>query len=155
VLLQKLPWVLRAPLRIAYQLVSVIYLCVFAVPHRSQILLVQNPPSIPTLFLAQLITIAGGTRLIIDWHNEGYSILALRLGPSHPLVRIAKAFEHMFGLNAYAHLFVTRAMERFLVNSWHLSGRTAVLHDRPPRHFHPTGVEEQQRVSFEECMIRN
>lgn len=28
--------------------------------------------------------------MIIDWHNLGYSILALRLGDSHPFVRIAK-----------------------------------------------------------------
>jgi len=31
-----------------------------------------------------------GSKIIIDWHNLGYSILALKLGEAHPLVNIAK-----------------------------------------------------------------
>lgn len=50
----------------------------------------QNPPSIPTLLLAQLVSFLRGSKLIIDWHNTGYSILALKLGPGHPLVKIAR-----------------------------------------------------------------
>lgn len=61
-----------------------------------------------------------GSKVIIDWHNLGYSILALRLGKSHPLVDIARRFEHYFGRSAYAHLFVTNAMKEFLVQSWDL-----------------------------------
>lgn len=53
----------------------------------------QNPPSIPTLLLAQLSTAyISRSRLIIDWHNLGYSILALKLGDGHPLVHLAKWF---------------------------------------------------------------
>jgi hypothetical protein len=50
----------------------------------------QNPPSIPTLALVQLVGRIRGSKVIIDWHNLGYSILALKLGKSHVLVRIAK-----------------------------------------------------------------
>ncbi|WOO78609.1 UDP-glycosyltransferase TURAN [Vanrija pseudolonga] len=133
-----LPWILRAPIRIVYQVISVIYLAIFKVPCNTQILLVQNPPSIPTLLLAQLICGTTRSRLIIDWHNTGYSILAMRLGEKSPLVRIAKWFERTFGQDAYCHLFVTRALEEFLVKEWHLRGRTAVLHDRPPAQFRRT-----------------
>ncbi len=31
-----------------------------------------------------------GCKVIIDWHNTGYSILALRLGWYHPFIGIAK-----------------------------------------------------------------
>lgn len=50
----------------------------------------KNPPSIPTLALVWLVARLRGSKVIIDWHNLGYSILALKLGDKHPLVRIAK-----------------------------------------------------------------
>lgn len=61
-----------------------------------------------------------GSKIIIDWHNLGYSILALRLGKNHPLVKLARRFEQYFGRNAYAHLFVTNAMREYLVKEWDL-----------------------------------
>jgi len=50
----------------------------------------QNPPSIPTLLLARLASHIRQSRLIIDWHNTGHSILALKLGTRSPIVRVAK-----------------------------------------------------------------
>lgn len=98
--------------------------------------MVQNPPSIPTLALVWLVGGITGSKIIIDWHNLGYSILALKLGETHPLVNIAKRFEIIFGRSAYAHLFVTNAMRNHLEQEWGLIGHKAVLHDRPPSHFH-------------------
>lgn len=49
----------------------------------------QNPPTIPTLALAWLVGRIRGSKIIIDWHNLGYSILALKLGRNHPFVKIA------------------------------------------------------------------
>lgn len=40
--------------------------------------------------IAQLLTWATGCKLIIDWHNTGYSILAMRVGEQSPLTRLAK-----------------------------------------------------------------
>ncbi len=88
--LLRLPWILRAPIRILYQVFFVLHLCLYEIPFHTEILLVQNPPSIPTLALAQLVAFLSGAKLIIDWHNTGYSILAMRVGRSSPLVRIAK-----------------------------------------------------------------
>ncbi|ORY35370.1 hypothetical protein BCR39DRAFT_509121 [Naematelia encephala] len=133
-----LPWALRAPIRILYQVFSVLYITLIRLPIRCEVLLVQNPPTIPTLALAQLIAYLTGTRLIIDWHNTGYSILAMRTGDKSPLVKVAKWFERRFGRNAWAHLFVTKAMEEFLMNEFALEGKRAVLHDRPPPHFRRT-----------------
>ncbi len=52
----------------------------------------QNPPAIPTLPLATLAAKVRGSRLVIDWHNTGHSILALRLGIQHRVVKMAKWF---------------------------------------------------------------
>jgi len=88
--LLSLPWILRAPIRILYQVYSVLYLCLLRVPFRTELLLVQNPPSIPTLALARLVAYQSGTNLIIDWHNTGYSILGMRVGPNSLLIRLAR-----------------------------------------------------------------
>jgi hypothetical protein len=50
----------------------------------------KNPPSIPTLALVWLVGKLRGSKVIIDWHNLGYSILALNLGSDHIFVRLAK-----------------------------------------------------------------
>jgi len=61
-------------------------------------------------------------------------------------VRLAKMFEAKFGRMAYAHLFVQRAMHDFLVKEWKLEGYKAVLHDRPPAHFHPATAFETHEL---------
>lgn len=40
-LLLKLPWIFRAPIRVLYQIFSVIWLAVFVVPCNTQVLMVQ------------------------------------------------------------------------------------------------------------------
>ena len=50
----------------------------------------QNPPAIPTLAIVKVAALVRGSRVIVDWHNTGYSVLALRLGERHPVVRLAK-----------------------------------------------------------------
>jgi beta-1,4-mannosyltransferase len=84
-----LPWVLRAPTRVLKQCWEVLRICLYDIRANSEIMIVQNPPSIPTLIVAQMVRRASGTKLIVDWHNTGYSILALRVGKRSPLVVIA------------------------------------------------------------------
>ncbi|EMD41242.1 glycosyltransferase family 33 protein [Gelatoporia subvermispora B] len=140
--LSKLPFVVAAPRKVLLQVFGTLHALLVRMPHPPEFIIVQNPPSIPTLALVWLVSHLRGSKVIIDWHNLGYSILALKLGERHPLVRIAKAFEAYFGRSAYAHLFVTQAMRDHLVSSWHLQGHKAVLHDRPPAHFHRASPSE-------------
>lgn len=108
-------------------------------------MLVQNPPSIPTLAVAALVCRLRGTKLIIDWHNFGYSILSLKLGDKHPLVRISYASEFFFAKLAYAHITVTDAMSRVLRGKL---GESSIrtLHDRPAKLFQPG--DQKQRLAF-------
>lgn len=106
----------------------------------------QNPPSIPTLAIAQLICFIRNTQLIIDWHNFGHSILALKLGPKHPLVRISEWYERTFSRSATAHFTVTDAMARVLKQDYHITAPILPLHDRPASHFQP--LTSPERFAF-------
>jgi beta-1,4-mannosyltransferase len=115
----------RAGVRLAFVLLRV---------PRPDLLLVQNPPALPTLHVAWLISRVRGVRLVIDWHNLGYSILALRLGRRHIAVRLARWLEMVGGRAADAHLCVSRGFARFLADRFKLSD-VRVLYDRPASRF--------------------
>lgn len=87
---------------------------------RFNTLLVQNPPSIPTLFVCWLYCRLFGAKLIVDWHNYAYTILALTLGPRAPLVRVSKVFEKYFGRMADHNLCVTAEMKKDLKVRWNI-----------------------------------
>jgi beta-1,4-mannosyltransferase len=100
---------------------------------RAETVLVQNPPSIPTLPVAWLAARLSGAKLVVDWHNFGYSMLALRLrSRHHPAVRAARAIERFFGRRADGHLCVSRTMQKVLAEDFGIA-RPAVLYDRPRR----------------------
>ncbi|KAG9223304.1 hypothetical protein CCMSSC00406_0000007 [Pleurotus cornucopiae] len=140
--LSKIPFVISAPFKIGLQIASILYALLFQVINPPEFILVQNPPSIPTLAMVWLISRIRGSKIIIDWHNLGYTILALKLGDKHLFVR----FEAVFGRVAYAHLFVTQAMHDFLVKEWDLVGIKAILHDRPPKHFRRMSAQSVHRL---------
>ncbi|MCJ1356996.1 MAG: mannosyltransferase [Icmadophila ericetorum] len=126
------------PLKVLFQIWS-IWLVVGYRTKPAKWLLVQNPPSIPTLAIARIVCFLRNTRLIIDWHNFGYSILALRLGDRHPLVSISKWYERFFSHSAYAHFTVTEAMARILKRDYPITNQANIfpLHDRPFGSFKP------------------
>jgi len=96
------------------------------------VLLVQNPPAFPTLVLAQLVVRARRCGLVVDWHNFGADLLALRMGAASPFVRVARAAERAFGGGAAFHLCVSHAMAARLAEAWGVSG-AHVLRDRPAK----------------------
>jgi beta-1,4-mannosyltransferase len=109
---------------------------------RPDTVLVQNPPAVPILMVAMLYARVRSTRLVIDWHNFGHTMLALRLGPEHPAVRLMRWCERVFGRRADAHLCVSRAMAEALERNLGVS-RATVLYDRPAQAFHPVGAEDR------------
>ena len=60
---------------------------------KPDVILVQNPPAIPTLLVALAAARLRRARLVVDWHNLGWAVLALALGARHPLIALARAFE--------------------------------------------------------------
>ena len=112
-------------------------------------MLVQNPPSIPTLFMAGLICKLRDTRLLVDWHNYGWTILAGARGLSHPFVRMSKFYECLMGRWApAANLTVTHAMARQLENPpYGILSPILTLHDRPASIFRPV-ADARARKTF-------
>lgn len=113
------------------------------------LLLVQNPPALPTLHVAWLASRWRGARLVVDWHNLGFSQLALRLGRRHLAVRLGRWLEMMAGRRAHANLCVSRGFSKYLIDRFKLSS-VRVLYDRPASAFAPLErtVREQLRQAL-------
>ncbi|MCJ1330265.1 mannosyltransferase [Thelotrema lepadinum] len=138
-------FVLFGPLKVIFQFCALWMI----LGHRlrpARTLLVQNPPSIPTLLIASIMCWFRKTRLIIDWHNTGYSILALKLGPSHPMVRISKRYEKFFSQSADVNFTVSEAMKRQLKRDFGITAPLLRLYDRPTTDFRIAQAEE--RLAF-------
>ena len=138
-------FLLYGPLKVLFQIWT-LWLALGYKSKPSRWMLVQNPPSIPTLAVAYVVCFLRHTRLVIDWHNFGYSILALRLGSEHRLVQISRLYEQIFARSANAHICVTNAMARVLERDYGITTKVETLHDRPASHLQV--LTEAQRSKF-------
>lgn len=129
-------FLILAPVKVLLQVWTVWYVLGYQT-QASKWLLVQNPPSIPTLLVATIVCFLRQTRLVIDWHNFGYSILGLKLGSDHPLVQISRWYEKVLARTAYSHFAVTDAMKSVLEDGFVGSTPVLTLHDRPAAIFQP------------------
>ncbi len=100
---------------------------------KPDVILVQNPPAVPTLTVAWLAARMRGARLVIDWHNLSHSILAVPLGEQHRAVRSLARSEKRWARRADAHLAVSQALADWLQREWHV--QATVLYDRPATFF--------------------
>ncbi len=112
---------------------------------RFELLLVQNPPALPTLHVAWIASRLRGARLVIDWHNLGYTMLALRLGRRHLAVRLGRWLEQLAGRGAHAHLCVSGGFAKFLTERFKLAN-VRVLYDRPAAAFVPIARTEREQI---------
>ncbi|PWN42779.1 hypothetical protein IE81DRAFT_323129 [Ceraceosorus guamensis] len=144
--LPRLLFAFVAPFKVLWQSAVLFLELTTQVQPPPELLLVQTPPALPTLFVVRVASLLLQSRVIIDWHNLGYTILALRMGAKSPLVALARHLERLTGRNAYAHLFVTHAMRTRLAQEWALRGKKLTLYDRPPAHFRKRNPEETHRL---------
>lgn len=138
--LKKLPRLLQLAFKVLHQLFWLLWTVLGQLPRPRNILL-QTPPAIPTMAICWLAARWHRATLVIDWHNYGYTIMALTYGPQHPLVRLARAWERSWGRARGArHFCVTAAMQQDLRAKWGIEA--AVLYDRPPARFRRTEVAD-------------
>ncbi|KAB5540350.1 glycosyl transferases group 1-domain-containing protein [Coniochaeta sp. 2T2.1] len=153
-----LPFLLFAPFKVLHQIYHLTYLLTYGLKP-ARWLLVQNPPSIPTLAIASLVCRMRGTALMIDWHNYGWTILSGTRGANHPLVAVAKVYECFFGRFGSYNLTVTEAMGRQLREPpYDIKSPMMTVHDRPAAIFQPleSGKREMALTTmFKESMIIN
>ena len=112
---------------------------------KPDVVLVQNPPALPMLHVVMIVTSLRRTRFVIDWHNLGFSILALRLGRRHVGVRLARWLEMVAARSAEGHLCVSKGFARFLADRFGIPV-ARVLYDRPAAVFVPVEASERDRV---------
>lgn len=135
-----MPRVLALAVRVATQLLQLLALMLFRLP-RPHYVLLQTPPCAPSFTVCRLVSLLRRATFIIDWHNFAYTLMGMRLGETHFLVRLAKRYERVAGAGAHAHICVTAAMRDWLAAEWGVRDAT-VLHDKPPAFFQP-GISAQ------------
>ncbi|ROL28006.1 Chitobiosyldiphosphodolichol beta-mannosyltransferase [Anabarilius grahami] len=83
-------------------------------------ILMQNPPGLPSIAVTWVASRFRGNQFIIDWHNYGYTIMALTHGENHLIVKVAKWYEKLFGCFSDQNLCVTNAMREDLRKNWNI-----------------------------------
>ncbi|XP_030337166.1 chitobiosyldiphosphodolichol beta-mannosyltransferase isoform X3 [Strigops habroptila] len=136
------PKLLQYVVKVIVQAVQLLYM-MLKIDQPSYILL-QNPPGLPAIAVAWLACLFWRSKLIIDWHNYGYTIMSLSHGRSHPLVQIAKWYEKLFGRLSDYNLCVTNAMKEDLWVNCNIKAVT--LYDKPAAYFKETPLELQHRL---------
>ncbi|KAG8145466.1 hypothetical protein E2320_011996 [Naja naja] len=58
----------------------------------------ENPPGLPSIAVSWIFCLLRNSKLIIDWHNYGYTLMGLTHGKRHPIVRIAKWCVQLFDI---------------------------------------------------------
>ncbi|KAA0705769.1 Chitobiosyldiphosphodolichol beta-mannosyltransferase [Triplophysa tibetana] len=91
-------------------------------------ILMQNPPGLPAIAVAWLVSRLRGNQFIIDWHNYGYTIMALTHGENHLVVKMAKWYEKLFGCFSDHNLCVTNAMRQDLKKNWNIDSEVTKEH---------------------------
>ena len=77
---------------------------------RPNFLILQNPPGIPSIYLARMVTFFRRSKFVIDWHNYGYTILQVNRR-NKLIVQVAKIYEKFYGKTADLHFCVSDAMK--------------------------------------------
>lgn len=85
-LLRRLPRVLQLAAKALLQLVTLLWALLWALP-RPDVILLQLPPALPTMVACRLAAMRHRARLVYDWHNFAFTLMAIGMGRGHPLVR--------------------------------------------------------------------
>ncbi|XP_060519320.1 chitobiosyldiphosphodolichol beta-mannosyltransferase [Cylas formicarius] len=107
-------------------------------PH---IVLVQNPPAIPSLLLCWLYCKIARSKFVIDWHNYAHTIMALNLSKQNTLVKLTEKCEAFVGSRADCNFCVTNEMRLDLAKQWNVKAVT--LYDKPPLMFKPINLKDK------------
>lgn len=115
--------------------------------------LMQNPPSIPVLPMLIISKLIFSWKVIIDWHNFGYSIFLLK-GESKKIKLLAYLYQKLefcFGKYADYQIVVTEKMGKDLIQRWELkkdAEKITVVYDYPDEQFQPIKDKVSRRLEL-------
>ncbi|XP_053411748.1 chitobiosyldiphosphodolichol beta-mannosyltransferase [Nycticebus coucang] len=136
------PPVLQYGVKVVFQAVHLLWMLMWREP--AAYIFLQNPPGLPSIAICWFVGCLCGSKLIIDWHNYGYSIMGLVHGHNHPLVLLAKWYERLFGRLSHMNLCVTSAMQEDLAENWCI--RAVTVYDKPAAFFKETPLDLQHQL---------
>ncbi|KAF9541531.1 hypothetical protein EC957_002967 [Mortierella hygrophila] len=139
--LPRVLYYLFAPIKAALLAWQLFYVAMFKVA-APEVYVIQNPPSIPTLHVMQIVNWLKQRHLVIDWHNYGSTVVAHRLGQHSIFTKFVTLYEKVWGYKATIHITVSRAMARELLYKFEKRGKITTLYDRAPEHFRQLTVDE-------------
>ncbi|KAL4477428.1 hypothetical protein ABPG74_002578 [Tetrahymena malaccensis] len=147
--LKKLPrflYLLYAALRIIIQIFQLFYIYLFKMP-KPEFVIIQNPPSIPVLSSLAIICFMRRIKMIVDFHNYGYTILALGL-KQKIILKLATFYEKYFAKKCDFAFCVSDAMKADLKKNWNIEATT--LYDKANTElFGPIPLEESHKLFLE------
>lgn len=118
---------LYALLRIIIQTLQLLWLLIFRLKGL-KFVLVQNPPSIPVLSTVWMAARIRNFKMIVDFHNYGYTILKMGV-KNKVVVGLAEKYEKFFGKRCDHAFCVSDNMRQNLEREWAI--RAIPLYDRP------------------------
>ncbi|KAG8506464.1 Chitobiosyldiphosphodolichol beta-mannosyltransferase, partial [Galemys pyrenaicus] len=136
------PRILQYGVKVVFQAVHLLWKLMWREP--AAYIFLQNPPGLPAMAVCWFVGCLCGSKLVIDWHNYGYSIMGLVHGPHHLLVLLAKWYEKLCGRLSHLNLCVTNAMREDLAENWGI--RAVTVHDRPASFFKETPLHLQHQL---------
>lgn len=141
--LSRLPRPIALPFKAIYQFLVLLWMLLVSLP-RPDVILLQLPPALPTMAVCWLAARRHRARLVYDWHNFAYTLMALTMGRAHALVRLAERYERFWAPRANASLCVTKAMKQELIKGWRTPA--TVFYDRPPEFFRRATLPEAHEL---------
>jgi beta-1,4-mannosyltransferase len=133
----------RAVYKTLVQYWILLTILLFKIP-RPTYILCQNPPAIPLMAVAMVVSLFRRSKVVIDWHNYGYTWLKVNRPGSNLLVNLYHIYERFFGKLAHHHLCVSNAMQADLANNWGI--QASVVHDRPQPFFKRLSPTERHQL---------
>jgi len=115
---------------------------------------------VPVLFVFTILGRITGTKIIIDFHNYGYTILNLNV-KNRLVIWLATKYERIFGRMAHYYLCVCNSMKEDLKENWGIEATT--VYDKANKNsFKPFNenekkkfFEKMEKVIFEEKFEAN
>ncbi|KAM5331229.1 chitobiosyldiphosphodolichol beta-mannosyltransferase isoform 1-T1 [Glossophaga mutica] len=136
------PRILQYGVKVVFQAVHLLWKLMCREP--ATYIFLQNPPGLPAIAVCWFVGCLCGSKLVIDWHNYGYSIMGLVHGPNHYLVLLAKWYEKLCGRLSHLNLCVTNEMQKDLAENWGI--RAVTVYDKPASFFKETPLDLQHRL---------
>ncbi|GIQ85983.1 chitobiosyldiphosphodolichol beta-mannosyltransferase ALG1-like [Kipferlia bialata] len=140
----KLLYPILAFLKVCFMFMMLTSRMVFGTEAGISHILVQTPPAIPTLPAAACAAVIKRAKLVIDWHNLGYTLME-KGGRPGIMTRLYQGMEKNFSSIGDAHLCVSENMSQWLKENFDIEA--SVHHDVPFRYEgEVSGSEDQETM---------